>query len=133
MPEPKEETPIDEELQKRIKAGRDVSQYTFNGRSFGKGPLVRAVVAQYVLDHQEITYEELKEVFPDDLLKRFGIFQDQKTAKEIAPKGNRYFTKPDQIINVKDKEVVVCSQFTLENLQPFLKVARGLGYDIVES
>ncbi|PZF72600.1 hypothetical protein [Taibaiella soli] len=133
MPEPKEETPEEVELKKRIKAGRDVSQYTFNGRSYGKGPLVRAVVAQYVLDHPEITYKELKEVFPDDLLKRFGIFQDQKTAKEIAPKGNRYFTKPEQVIKLKDREVVVCSQFTLENLQPFLKVARALGYEIVES
>lgn len=133
VPELKEETAEELELKKRIKAGGDVSQYTFNGRSYGKGPVVRAVVAQYVADHPEITYKELKEVFPDDLLKRFGIFQDQKKAKEIANNGNRYFTKPEQIIKLKDREVVVCSQFTLENLQPFLKVAKSLGYEIVES
>jgi len=110
--------------------GRDSSKLTFNGQEYGKGPLVRAVVAKYVTDNPNTDYAKLKEVFPDDLLKRFGIFQDEETAATIAKKGNRYFTKPEQVIKLKDKNIVVCNQFTLANIQPFLKVAKALGYKV---
>lgn len=111
-------------------ASRDSSKYKFEGEEYGKGPLVRAVVSKYVEDNPKTTYKQLKEVFPDELLKRFGIFQDEKTAKEIAPKGKRYFEKPEQMIKLKDRHIVVCNQFTLANIQPFLKVAKTLGYKI---
>lgn len=110
--------------------GRDNSKSKFNGELYGKGPLVRAIVQQYVSDNPTTTYKQLKEVFPDELLKRFGIFQDEKTANEIAPKGGRYFEKPEQMIKLKDRKIVVCNQFTLANIQPFLKVAKSLGYKI---
>lgn len=110
--------------------GRDNSKYKFNGELYGKGPLVHAIVTQYVVDNPSTTYKKLKEVFPDDLLKRFGIFQDEETAKKIAPKGNRYFTKEEKVIKLKDKKIVVCNQFTLANIQPFLKVAKMIGYKI---
>lgn len=110
--------------------GRDNSKYKFNANEYGKGPLVHAVVSQYVADNKGTSYKKLKEVFPDDLLKRFGIFQDEQTANEIAPKGGRYFSKPEQLIKLKDRMVVVCNQFTLANIQPFLKAAKTLGYKI---
>lgn len=113
-----------------ISKGRDNSKFKFNGEEYGKGPLVHAVVSQYVTDNKNTTYKKLKEVFPDELLKRFGIFQDEATAKQIAPKGGRYFSKPDQFIKLKDRSVIVCNQFTLANIQPFLKAAKTLGYKI---
>lgn len=113
-----------------ISKGRDNSKFKFNGEEYGKGPLVHAVVSQYVSDNKNTTYKKLKEVFPDELLKRFGIFQDEVTAKQIAPKGGRYFSKPEQLIKLKDRSVIVCNQFTLANIQPFLKVAKTLGYKV---
>jgi hypothetical protein len=77
-----------------------------------------------------VLFKKLKEIFPDELLKRFGIFQDEETAHQIAPKGGRYFSKPEQLIKLKDRTVVVCNQFTLANIQPFLKAAKTLGYKI---
>ena len=111
-------------------AGRDNSKFTFNGEAYGKGPLARTVVAQYVKDNPSITYKQLKEVFPDSLLKRFGIFQEEKSAREIAKKGERYFFKEGHIIKLKENNIVVCNQFTTDNIQPFLKVAKNLGYNI---
>ncbi len=124
---PPEERNEDAEI---ISRGRDNSKYKFNGQEYGKGPLVHAIVSQYVADNRGTTYKKLKEVFPDDLLKRFGIFQDEQTANEIAPKGGRYFSKPEQVIKLKDRSVIVCNQFTLANIQPFLKLAKTLGYKI---
>lgn len=122
-------SPQDEEIQV-ISKGRDNSKFKFNGQFYGKGPLVHAVVSQYVADNKGTTYKKLKEVFPDELLKRFGIFQDEEAAKQIAPKGGRFFSKPEQIIKLKDRSVIVCNQFTLANIQPFLQVAKSLGYKI---
>jgi len=122
---------VTEGEQEEVKStSRDSSKYKFNGQEYGKGPLVRAVVSQYVADNPKTSYEKLKEVFPDTLLKRFGIFQDVNEAKTIGGKGIRYFMKPDQVIKLADREVVVCNQFTLDNIQSFLKVAKGLGYKI---
>jgi hypothetical protein len=64
------------------------------------------------------------------LLKRFGIFQDEQIAKEIGGRGERYFLKPERTIKLVDRTVVVCNQFTFGNIQPFLKVAKNLGYKI---
>lgn len=119
-----------DETEEVISTARDNSKYKFNGELYGKGPLVRAVVAQYVADNPGTSYKKLKEIFPDELLKRFGIFQDEETAASIAPKGKRYFEKPEQLIKLKDRKVMVCNQFTLANIQPFLKVAKSLGYKI---
>ncbi len=113
-----------------VKSSRDNSKLNFNGQEYGKGPLVRAVVAQHITDNPTVTYDELKDVFRNELLKRFGIFQDEPSLKEIAPKGSRYFTKPEHAIKLADRDVFVCSQFTLDNIQPFLAKARELGYVI---
>ena len=122
-------TSNEEPVSKKSK-GRDNSKYKFCGQFYGKGPLVRAVVAAYVKDNAPVTYKKLKEVFPDELLKRFGIFQDEIAAREISKKGERYFFKEEHVIKLKDKRIVVCNQFTFDNIQPFLKVAKELGYKI---
>ena len=125
-----EKLQVDKQPVQKISVGRDSSKLKFNGELYGKGPLVYAVVAQYVADNSNVTYKKLKEAFPDELLKRFGIFQDEETAKEIAPKGKRYFTKEEKVIKLKDRKIVVCNQFTLDNIQPFLKAVKNLGYKI---
>ena len=125
--EPDIEQPVVEKGKSTV---RDNSKFTFNGEAYGKGPLVRAVVSQYVKDNPAVTYEKLKEAFPDTLLKRFGIFQDEKSARDIAKKGERYFFKEEHVIKLADARIVVCNQFTSDNIQPFLKVAEKLGYDI---
>jgi hypothetical protein len=111
--------------------GRDNSKFKFNKEEYGKGGLVRAVVMKYVEDNPGTTYKKLKEVFPDELLKRFGIFEEVEKAREISGKYDRYCFKEEFVIKLADKKkVVVGTQFTSENIRPFLKVAKELGYKI---
>lgn len=124
-----EKVEVEEPQAIQHKAGKDTSKFKFEGELYGKGPLVRAVVTKYVEDNAGVTYKQLKDVFPDELLKRFGIFQDVSVL--ATPKMKvRYFSKEEQQIQVKGKRIVVCNQFTSENIQPFLKVARQRGYKI---
>lgn len=125
--EPKDD---EEEVEVVKSKGRDNSKFKFNGQEYGKGPLVRAVISQHVADNPKITYKQLKEVFPDDLLKRFGIFQDEETARSLSGARDRYFFKPEQLIKLKDTTVAVCNQFTSDNIRPFLQAAKKAGFKI---
>ncbi len=47
---------------------KDYSKYSVNEKgSYGKGPLVKQVVECYLALHPNLTVEELKEIFPDNL------------------------------------------------------------------
>ena len=122
------ETTDDEEVT-TVSKGRDNSTFKFLGMDYKKGPLVREVVRKYVEDHKP-TLKQLKDAFPDELLKRFGVWQEEDQAKSIQGARDRYFWKEEHQIKVKGKVIVVCNQWTSANIQPFLKAARALGYKI---
>ena len=113
-------------------AGRNNDKYKFNGEEYGKGQLVRAVVAKYIEDRPETTYMELKEIFPDTLMKRFGLFADHDTAVKLSGTRSRYFMKPEQLIKIKGQKapIAVCNQWTAKLIVDFIAVAKGLGYKI---
>jgi len=120
------------EIQKGTKAkgkrnfGRNFKPFHFNGKDLHKGKLVHAIVNEFVSTHQDADLTELKKVFSDELLPVYGIIAPQKVA---AKKAKRYFMKKDQLISLKDgTKVAVCSQFSTSNIQPFLKIARNLGF-----
>lgn len=46
---------------------KDQTQYKFNNGILAKGRLVLEIVKQYVKDNPKITYQELKNIFPDNL------------------------------------------------------------------
>lgn len=110
--------------------GRDNKKFLFNGQTLGKGPLVRAVVSKHVEDNPGITYEQLKEAFPDELLHRFGIFQEIEKAKKYYGNRDRFFLKEEHRIQLADSTVAVCSQFTSTNVVAFIEKAKVLGYVI---
>ena len=122
------ETTDDEEVT-TVSKGRDNSTLKFLGMDYKKGPLVREVVRKYVEDHKP-TLKQLKDAFPDELLKRFGVWQEEDSARSIQGARDRYFWKEEHQIKVKGKVIVVCNQWTSANIQPFLKAARALGYKI---
>ena len=45
-------------------------------------------------------------------------------------KYDRYAFKAEDIIKLKDKQIVVCNQWTSDNIQPLLEKAKELGYKI---
>ncbi|MBL0309219.1 MAG: hypothetical protein IPP77_05945 [Bacteroidetes bacterium] len=124
------EIPVEDE-QLPAKKGRNNDKYQFNGNSYGKGKLVLEVVRQYVAGHPKTTYKQLKEIFPDTLLTRFGIAKSENEARSLSGARERYFFSELHQILLKDKTVVVvCNQFTAQNIQPFLKAAKALGFKI---
>ena len=106
---------------------RDMKKYRFDNQQYGKSNLVLAVVKKYVEKHKNITAAKLKEVFPDELLQRFGVFQTVVKAKQFTSGGReRFFLKPEQVVKISGGPIAISNQWTSESIQPFLKIARKL-------
>lgn len=115
---------------KKEKGDRDRTGYTFNGESYGKGPLVLAVIRKYVLDNPKTNYDSLKKAFPDDLLKGYGIFQTYEKAMDISKVRKRFFLNDNQLVRLRDKNIAICNQFSTDNILPFLAHAKKMGFKI---
>lgn len=110
---------------------RDMRKFRFKGEHHSKGGLVHAVISEFVSKRKNISLAKLKESFPDELLQRFGVVQEISKAKQFASGGrDRYFMQDERVIRIKDRKIVVCNQWTSENIKPFLTAARKLGFDI---
>ena len=125
------EPPVVEKT-KAVKSGsRNNDKYKFDGAEYGKGKLVLAVVTKYVSEHPSIKYAELQQVFPTTLMKRFGVFETVEKARQLSGARDRYFFQAENVIKLGDKKsIVCCTQWTAALLEPFLKVAKDLGYKI---
>jgi hypothetical protein len=108
----------------------DQSAFEFNGESYGKGPLVLAVVRFHAEKNKGITHEQMKAAFPDTLLRGYGIFTTRAKADELCKTRKRYFVKEDQLVKLSDETIAVCNQFTGDNIGAFLNQAKLLGYTI---
>ncbi len=114
------------EVKKITDGKRDFTKYKFNGEVFSKGGLVRAMVAQFCKDKKP-SITKLKEVFPDELIPTYGVFQEVSIAKKRSGDKQRYFLKPEQIIKLKDKNIAVTNQLTSAYLDNFLQAAKKVG------
>lgn len=106
------------------------STFEFNGNTYGKGPLVLAVVKEHAALNKGITHEQMKAAFPDSLLRGYGIFTTQVKADELCKTRKRYFVKADQLVKLSDETIAICNQFTSDNIGAFLNQAKLLGYTI---
>ena len=111
---------------------RDTTRYAFDGGVYSKKGLVYAVVKRYVAEHPDISCDDLKCVFDKSLQGSLGVVENVETAKQ---RGNvefrvRFFAEDDQILHLRDGDMVVCTQWGIMNLPRFLTVANQLGYQI---
>ena len=108
---------------------RDFNRVKFNGDTFSKGRAVHALVVAYV-EKKNPTLAQLKEAFPDTLVKNYGVVQEISKAKKFSHNGrDRYYlAKNDYIVTKDGKTVVTTNQFSSENIKPVIKQAKPLGF-----
>lgn len=116
-------------------SNRDLTKYRFNGNVYGKGRLVLAVISDFVKQHPEITFDELKAKFPSRLQGSLGVVEDLANLSDTSKRNKRYFARPDEVIRLLSEErtVVVCSQWG-PNTREFIDyVSNELEYQIDEA
>jgi hypothetical protein len=111
---------------------RDTSKYAFDGAILGKGRLVLAVIKRHVEVHPGITFAVLEKAFPKSSQGTSGVFTTIERANEIyATSGRkRHFLEPDELIQLSDSVIAVCSQWGIGNIDRFLEQAAQHGYVI---
>jgi hypothetical protein len=107
---------------------RNLNKIKFQGETLTKARTVHALVAEYIYKKKP-TLKQLEQAFPNELLNRYGIFKLIHVARVYTVNGRTryYFKKEDQLKTKDGKTIVVCNQFSNENIKPFLKQARILG------
>lgn len=126
---------VREQIEQRREAqrsSRDLSKYKFEGKIFGKGRLVLAVVKASVLKSPPISLGELKQRFPDELQGAWGVVaRTEEVERRLATKSKkRYFVGADEIIVLDSKESVAVSNQWGHNFEGFFNHARDLGFQI---
>ena len=135
------DTPIDESIfaraisvveqsDKAVKGKKDFSKYTFNGKAFGKGRLVLAVVKDYVSKNPNTTFDELKKAFPDEWQaggskspnrEVFGRLSDAEKIVAEHPKNRAsHFIKEGEPIQLSDEVIAVNNGWGIGNIGDFV-------------
>lgn len=113
-----------------ITSGRDYSKYLFDGKSYGKGRCVLAVVKHLTKIKGIKTFAELKELFPDELQGTTnGVIKKVSEIRENAK--CRYYLKNDEIIHL-DAEIAVSTQWGVDNFPNILNLAQKHGLIITK-
>ena len=112
---------------------RDTSKYSIDGGSpLKKRRFVLAVVKKYVESHQGITYEQLRERFPDSLSGSplHGVFRPyeeiRKKTQNQPDLVKRFFLEPEDLIILSDgTRLTVYNQWG-QHFSNFLEIAKQL-------
>jgi len=106
---------------------KDFTKYIFNGQKFGKNRLVLAVIKDFVNHNPGMTYNQLKEKFPDTL-QGTETFTTEAEAKRKRDRRN--FISQDELIELTDTTIAVSSQWGIGNTTKFIDHCKRMNIDI---
>lgn len=112
---------------------RDTTKYKFNGEEYGKRQLVLAVMRHHIELNSDLTFAELNKQFPKRCQGSRGVFMLSSHANEIYTETNRkrHFIAPDELIELSDSTIAICTQWGIKNIDKFISRAKELGYEII--
>lgn len=101
---------VKNEIHRNYNQNKRKEKFSLDGNYYcGVGPFVRLVVNKYIEDHPNITFDELKFIFPDDLTTgSYGFVMKEKDFMKKSLDNedikNRFFPKP---IRLYDNTMIV--------------------------
>lgn len=123
----------DNDLGPATPSGRNNDRYTIDTmglKALPKGRFVLAIVRKHC-EVKKLSLAKLQEVFDSKTIQpRFGVVEEVNAAKKFSKNGkDRFLMKPEDVFRTADsKKAVCCSQWTSENIKPFLQIVKDLGY-----
>jgi hypothetical protein len=110
---------------------RDTTKYILDGKRYGKSRLVLAIVKKYMIQHPNISSEELMSVFDRSLQGSLGVVRQlDEVKKAYSDCEKRFFINTNEVINTSDGVCVVCNQWGIGNIVNMLKRAEQLGINV---
>lgn len=135
----KEEEEIDAAPSNNETKGNDNTKYKFNGsKPLGKGELGISIIKQYLNEHPEMKYSEIKETFPDSMLgkdlKLIGLIVTRQEIDNTV-EGNKKraygFYKEDRKFYSSDGvEFYVNNWWNITNIDSIIQFAKEQGWTV---
>ncbi len=113
-------------------SSKDKSRYRFEGRLFGKGRLVLAIVKRFAEANPTMTFAGLEQAFPKECQGSSGVVATAEQANQTytASGRKRHFLDPEDLIQVRDSLFAVSSQWGIGNIERLIQQARKLGFAV---
>lgn len=139
---------ISEEEEEKIDAvpsnnetkGNDKTKYSFNGSEpLGKGDLGISIIKQYLKEHPEMEYSEIKETFPDSMLgkelKLIGLIVTRQEIIENAierykQRAYGFYKKDRKFYSSDGVEFYVSNWWNITNIDSIIKFAKEQGWTV---
>ena len=133
-----EEEEIDAAPSSNETKGNDKTKYSFNGSEpLGKGDLGISIIKQYLKEHPEMKYSEIKETFPDSMLgkelKLIGLIvtrQEIENAAESYKQKAYGFYKKRKFYSFDGVEFYVSNWWNITNINSIIKFAKEQGWTV---
>ena len=134
----KEEEEIDAAPSNNETKGNDNTKYKFNGSEpLGKGDLGISIIKQYLKEHPEMKYSEIKETFPDSMLgkelKLIGLIvtrQEIENAIDSYKKRAYGFYKKRKFYSSDGVEFYVSNWWNITNIDSIIQFAKEQGWTV---
>lgn len=118
---------------------RDTTKFSLDGGAnyFGKGKFVREVVAHFMEQNPNMTFEQLVQIFPDNLQGSYGVLRTLESINDSThDKGDlkrRYVMSDDLILTSADGiRFAVSNQWGRYNFVNILELLEKWGWNIMK-
>ena len=136
----KEEEEIDAAPSNNETKGNDNTKYKLNGsKPLGKGELGISIIKQYLNEHPEMKYSEIKETFPDSMLgkelKLIGLIVTRQEIIENAierykQRAYGFYKKDRKFYSSDGVEFYVSNWWNITNIDSIIKFAKEQGWTV---
>ncbi|MGO5244141.1 DUF4268 domain-containing protein [Prevotella sp. LCP21S3_D2] len=134
-----EEENIDAAPSNNETKGNDNTKYKLNGSNpLGKGELGISIIKQYLNEHHEMKYSEIKETFPDTMLgkdlKLIGLIvtrqEIENSVESYKKKAYGFYKKDRKFYSSDGVEFYVSNWWNITNIDSIIKFAKEQGWTV---
>lgn len=117
---------------------KDTTKYSLDGgKSFyGKGKFVREVVSHFLSQNPNLTYNQLKQIFPDEYQGSYGVIRSKaelESSKQEKKDLNSRYEVARPLTTKDGTEFVVCNQWGKYNIGNILRLIDKWGWSTLNS
>jgi len=98
------------------KKKRDMTKFSFDGKDYPKNRYLHKVIQNFVEENPNMSLREFSEIVPQttDFKREFWVTYEEAKAVEERQGRKRHFSKPDEVIQLKDAKLCVSNGTTQE-------------------
>lgn len=122
----------------RNKSSKDRTKYSLDGVNYyGKNRFVREVIIQFLSQKPNLKYDQLKQIFTDNLQGSYGVIKSlnelSQSKHDLEDLKSRYWMDDDMLLQSADNvRFAVCNQWGRYNFPNIIQLMNKWGWDFIK-